>query len=882
MKHSTSFLLLICCLFSVTTYAQTSVSKTDALAIAQRQFQGQDVDYFILEDNSQPQWNIFVDAEPLKGWEHDCYILTIPKTITTSVTSAVPSSKKAMKMPPTSGNYVPLLVKNRYGNVANTAPVVAKDSNANSSNPVASRTYAIILSGGVSKYSNYSRYWNDCSFIYQTLVNKYGVPKNNIYPIMADGNDPAADMMLPGGSFVSQPLDLDGDNVADIKLSATVSNISNTLNSLKGKLQKDDHLFIFVIDHGGRDANGNSYICLWNSGKLYASELANMLTPFSEKLVNINVVLGQCFAGGFNSALRKTGCVVASACRSTESSYACPDIPYDEFVYHWTCAVNGADHRGKTVNADDDNNGKVTMKEAFDYAWEKDRQDETPRYNSTPRSVGEDLAFNYLAPSVDIYIKDNSEDYGKEPNTTTDKLWKSPSIWVRNYNDSIYEHQNPVFSKSHDVAYIYVRVHNRGKEDFIRGGRWLHVYWALASTGINAQTWKGREIFNGEDVTGDHLQSSYIDTIPAAGYKDFEFIWDRPNVLNKYPDGDFHFCLLAKIMDTPYDDGYKDGVTYVDLGGRNDHAQKNVTLISKNDVAKGVKVFVRNVLPTVKDYSLEFVPQKQADADLYTKATVELEMTPKIYAAWQRGGCKSQDVEICSGNSNGGKVKFLSTKSQLQSVKLNESEFDIVTIKFNFTSYPNKATTYTYDLIQKDENGEIIGGETFIVEAPVHYTLEPNPPIIITPITGGQFELVANQPGSESYEWFNSRGESLGQTESITVIPRLDDNSYSVVAKNEEGDVTTQSVSLESDYGIKSVSISGGIHSIVVDLQAEAPDNAVIAVTSVLDGSTKLTSEVQAGVKTISLNSGDLSQGIYAIIYKVDGNIIDQEKVTIK
>ncbi len=882
MKHSTSFLLLICCLFSVTTYAQTSVSKTDALAIAQRQFQGQDVDYFILEDNSQPQWNIFVDAEPLKGWEHDCYILTIPKTIATSVASAVPSSKQAMKMPPTSGNYVPLLVKNRYGNVANTAPVVAKDSNANSSNPVASRTYAIILSGGVSKYSNYSRYWNDCSFIYQTLVNKYGVPKNNIYPIMADGNDPAADMMLPGGSFVSQPLDLDGDNVADIKLSATVSNISNTLNSLKGKLQKDDHLFIFVIDHGGRDVNGNSYICLWNSGKLYASELANMLTPFSEKLVNINVVLGQCFAGGFNSALKKTGCVVASACRPTESSYACPDIPYDEFVYHWTCAVNGADHRGKTVNADDDNNGKVTMEEAFYYALDKDRQDETPMYNSTPRSVGEDLAFNYLAPSVDIYIKDNSEDYGKEPNTTTDKLWKSPSIWVRNYNDSIYEHQNPVYSPQHQQAFIYVRIHNRGKEAY-NGGRWIHLYWANASTGISESAWKGMEVYNGKVVTGGHLEPRGIGPIPPGGSRIEKINWSLPNSMEEEVAGNFHYCLLAKITDSSYDLGQDVGKpAFLDLGGSNNHAQKNVTIINKKDVAKGVNVFVRNVSPTAKTYSLALVPQKQVDADLYNKATVELEMTPKIYDAWKRGGCKSQDVEICSGNSNGGKVKFLSTKSQLQAVKLKESEFDMVTVKFNFTSYPNKETTYTYDLIQKDENGNIIGGETFIIEAPVQYSVIPDPPIIITPITGGQFELAANQPGSESYEWLNSRGERVGQTEIITVTPRLDDKCYSVVTTNERGDVNIKTVSLESESGIESVKNTDGTGMIVVELQSEAPDKATISIVSVLDGSIQQTEEIQTGIKTISLDAGNIPQGIYAVVYKIDGNIVDQEKVSVK
>lgn len=117
-KH-TLLSLLMCCILSSAAFAQThSVSKAEALTIAQRQFQGRDVDYFILQDNSQTAWTIFVDAEPMKGWEHECYVLTVPKNITTSVNAAVPSSKVERKLPP-SGNFAPLSVKNRYGTNAN-------------------------------------------------------------------------------------------------------------------------------------------------------------------------------------------------------------------------------------------------------------------------------------------------------------------------------------------------------------------------------------------------------------------------------------------------------------------------------------------------------------------------------------------------------------------------------------------------------------------------------------------------------------------------------------------------------------------------------------------------------------------------------------------
>lgn len=338
------FCALMVVLFAMTPIIQArSISRVEALEIAQSQFNGDDVDYYIQQDHlylkqtdglKQPievnsNWVIFVDAEPMKGWEHDCYLLTIPKTVNTD---NVPVTTKTLSLPPTTGEYVPLLVKNRYGDIQNTKPIMVSKSDFGDVNPAGSRTYALIISGGISPISNHERYWNDCSFIYQTLTHAYHVPKENIYPIMSDGTDPGKDMRLyTGGEYVSQPLDLDGDGRAEIEMAATKANIKNTLKSLESKVNEDDHLFIFVIDHGGSvDMVSESYICLWGNERLYDHELADMLTPFSEKYANINVVLGQCYAGGFIDDLTKVGCVVAAACSGSESSWACPDIPYDE------------------------------------------------------------------------------------------------------------------------------------------------------------------------------------------------------------------------------------------------------------------------------------------------------------------------------------------------------------------------------------------------------------------------------------------------------------------------------------------------------------------------------------------------------------------------
>ena len=659
MEKKIKFLfLLLCCLINSPAMAQQmrDVSRLEALSIVKMCFNDQDVDYYLCDDPvlnvmsegeklsflQSNAWIFFVDAEPMKGWEHDCYVVSIAKKIG-KYQSPAPLSTK-FRLPPM-GNFSPLEVKNRYGVRAFQKPYVKKATLTNEVKSAAGRTYAVILSGGHNKYSNYERYWNDCSFVYQTLVNKYGVPKNNISVVMSDGTDPAADMHATTGGYKSSPLDLDNDGQPDIQYAATRANVKNVLSCLSQRIGKDDHLFFYVIDHGGtRDENNQSYICLWNEEKLHDYELADWLRPFNEKSVYVNAVLGQCFSGGFIEELSKVGCFVAAASKGSESSWSCGDIPYDEFVYHWTSAINEGNAFGQPIYSDVDNNHRVTMEEAFDYAYQHDRRRpmENPQYKSNPISVGEDLAFNNLPEAVDLYIKDNDEDTGKEPNLTTEIFWDSPSIWVRNVDDSIEKHENPYYTKEHPYAIIYVKVHNRGKKDY-KGGKYLHMYWARASTGLTAKAWKGQEYYIDNNVTGRRMDPEHIDEIKAGDSRVVRVTWSLPRDLLSKDNGTekHHFCLLGQI----YDDGDPElKGDYPAVQWSNDIAQKNVSIISKEDILKGATVFVRNIYKNDHKYSLEIQPRKLEDKLLLSKARLKMEMTSPIYEAWKRGGCKARSI----------------------------------------------------------------------------------------------------------------------------------------------------------------------------------------------------------------------------------------------
>lgn len=444
-----------------------------SLDIAQMQMGGQTYD----------RWVFFVDEEPQKGWHHNCSLYAVPKVVPSNYDlDDIPVEYERRSMPPSQYDFMPYNIRNSLRDNASLQIRVPNYQEVNGGdsiiNEAAEHTYAMIISGGYNKYSNYGRYWNDCSFIYQTLRNKYRIPKNNITLLIADGNDPADDMVKTDWTgYQSSPLDLDFDSLADLHLAATRTNVFNVLSSYAQSLTSEDHLFIYVIDHGSYDNAGNSMICLWNQQYLKDYELAAKLDSINAR--SINVLLGQCYSGGFVEELEANGRVVATACSGTEPSWACPDIPYDEFVYQWTCAVNEMDKDSVELLSDIDLNGRVTIQEAFEWARDHDRRNETPQFSSIPLSVGEDLAFNNIPNGYDLYIKDNKEDTGKEPNTTKDNIFCSPDIYVRNQNDGFDVHESEKIdtTRNHQL-FIYAIVRNRGTEDYTGNDQYVHFYWA--------------------------------------------------------------------------------------------------------------------------------------------------------------------------------------------------------------------------------------------------------------------------------------------------------------------------------------------------------------------------------------------------------------------
>lgn len=324
-------------------------------------------------------WLFFIDDIPYGNWSHPCryiYVDCENGRVVTHNHTMPPSGINMKSMFKQKVDTDVLLYDGKKMKEMSPKSIV---TNSTLKSYAHSKDYAVIINGGIDYNNNYIRYWNDCAAIYSTLIYVYGYDRNHIYVLMSDGTSPNIDRNTYNG-FDSSPLDLDGDGTNDIQYAATRTNVISVLNQLSNTLTTENNLFIYTMDHGDI-YNNNSYLCLWNNERLYDYEFASLLSNINA--YSINICMGQCHSGGFIDDLSNNKYVIATACKYNEVSNAL-NYSYDAFVYYWTAAVTGAYPNGITANADTNNDGYISMREAFNFAETNDSENETPQFDYTP------------------------------------------------------------------------------------------------------------------------------------------------------------------------------------------------------------------------------------------------------------------------------------------------------------------------------------------------------------------------------------------------------------------------------------------------------------------------------------------------------------------
>lgn len=828
-------------------------------------------------------WHFFIDPTPRSNWYHRSELVHVSKFLPDSAELSSGYKGGLQMVYPWGWDYTPVKINQIYDPRSDYRPRVIPRTITPEQSEIASHTYAVIINGGCAPQMNFVRFWNDCSFIYQVLTKRYGVPKSNLFPIMSDADDSGPDMLLLNGHQASQSGDLDFDGVDEIKYAATKRNITDVFTTLQKNLKANDHLLVFLtgnVEPPYRDSfitQPDVRLVLWDGEKFSNSDLADCLKPIIDRNVVVNIVAGTGHTNRFAESMDSLNCVITHT--GWSEAQASLKVPYTDFLYHWTCAINGATHDNIKVDADSDNDGRVSMSEAYNYANKMMEWTETAMYSSYPQSLGEDLSFDHIPPAADIYIRDNPEDIGHEPNTTTDRTWISPDIWVRNDGTTTPVHENPVYTGPETNIHVLVRIHNRGTQKFT-GRKWIHVFAAEASTGFVDETWYGLEVDAYDRATGDHIKGIRIPEIDPGGSVIVKIPWTLPEEFYD-PTGETstHFCIWAEILDS--NNYMPGGFVYRDYNvlGRRNQAQKNLILVNKKDAGTAIPVRIRNIISESRKYSLEMVPVTKADEALYSKANIEMEMSPLIGQAWEDGGMLSSNIATTKSANGNHVVRFLDRTSKVEALSLPGREHDYVKLSFKFRQLVlREDQSYTFDLVQRDESGKVIGGERFVVEAPRLTKIDP---IKVGTVDkgDGHVELSVDEPGYVRYQWLDETGNEIGTAETVTVRPTVDNTEFEARAFTEEGDVATATVTLEPTAGIKAVSmVAPG--SANVELRGAAGRDGRLVVTSMLNNAETVSVPVAEGAGNAEIDMSHMREGIYAVTYMEGGESIETVKFT--
>jgi hypothetical protein len=227
--------------------------------------------------------------------------------------------------------------------------------------------YAVLYSGGIKPEKAYYRYWND--IIYMVFILEMnGYDPDNIYVVYKDG--------------------VGEDSYTPVNFPATHASLNTVFSELSSKMGGRDTLFFYTTNHGGGGG-----ISVWDamdaSGALTHAQVANWLNSIT--CHNMIIVMEQCVSGKFIKYINGTNRVIMTACSDGESSFGCDtEGQWDEFVYHFMSALIGLKLPGGLGDADADynNDGKISMREAFIYAAFHDSREETPLYNDNGDGIG--------------------------------------------------------------------------------------------------------------------------------------------------------------------------------------------------------------------------------------------------------------------------------------------------------------------------------------------------------------------------------------------------------------------------------------------------------------------------------------------------------------
>jgi hypothetical protein len=326
----------------------------------------------------------------------------------------------------------------------------------------------------------------------------------------------------------------------------------------------------------------------------------------------------------------------------------------------------------------------------------------------------------------DLWSKDVSDDFGAEPDTSTQPMYISDDIWVRNDNNGLvnHDHQNPEYGST---VSVYVRVRNRACSG--TGAGTVKLYWAKASTGLAwPAPWDGT-------VASPALMGAQIGSQPVsvAGGDDeiLVFSWTPPNPDDYASFGadSGHFCLLSRIETGPAPDfgmtTPETGNLYANVRNNNNIVWKNITVVADSG-GRSDAAIVTNYGDEPQRATLVFSVPRRDPVSIFDWGQVWFDMTPEMTELWKRSGAGLFEIDQIGETT----FRVLGPGASLGPLELRPAEIGVLQLRFVRTAKKSLGVRIlTLDLEQVTDNG-VVGGQRFMIKtAPDRGGVKPDKPV---------------------------------------------------------------------------------------------------------------------------------------------------------
>lgn len=486
--------------------------------------------------------------------------------------------------------------------------------------------------------------------------------------------------------------------------------------------------------------------------------------------------------------------------------------------------------------------------------------------------------------TLDLFVKDSFEDIGEEPNINTIYRWVSPDIWVRNQQDNIEEHQNPMYYLEGD-NYVYVRVTNNSCVPF-KGGEKLSVYWTKMATTPNwPADWNGQRTL-GPNGTGPKLgdQIGEVEIPPLFPGEEaiLEFPWSVP-FPGSYSfmtyNNPWQFSLLARI-DSPDDPMTFEEVmnTTQNVRNNNNIAQKSVTVVNKIPIRDLGGIIAINSLEIGHSFRLDFVSDdKELGRKIFEEAEVWVVLDDILMDAWSAGGQQTTNMV------HRGENLFMITEDNaaLDNLIFQTDEIGTLYLHFNFlTKEVTEKALYTYHVVQKDgSTGEILGG--------VAYQINKDPRGLFYADGGGDKEVDKNETivlSAETigepaiYNWYDSEGNLVYEGVEFEVMVEVAEKYKLEIIALSDGfkDYVEVDIDLKPNV-IKQVYPNPALVSTSVDYKINKGESAYLSVTGFYGAGNGISNNYVLNIDQdqVTLDLSSYPSGLYAVALIVNGQISD-------